>query len=145
GGSIARVIGGGTGGRDVLRYMPPAAFVGADSFHYTILDQHALQASATVTIQVNGYRIPENPVGTLAGVKASYYNLGPPTALPDFARLVAYASEIVATVNYPATNGNFAGSGRADNVGGVFTGRFIVSTAGSYTFYTESDDGSALY
>jgi len=90
-------------------------------------------------------RDPENPSGAVSGLNVSYYELSSPGALPNFGSLTAYKTDTVAEINYPSTDGNFATSGRADNVGAVFTGYVQAPSDGVYTFYTTSDDGSALY
>ncbi|MCK6477826.1 MAG: PA14 domain-containing protein, partial [Phycisphaerales bacterium] len=53
-------------------------------------------------------------------------------------------SEVVSTINYPSTGGNFAGSGRADQVGAGYTGYLDVPATDFYTLSTASDDGSRL-
>jgi len=104
--------------------------------------------SYSVTLTVSAaptLRDPENPSGTVSGLNVSYYELSSPSALPNFGSLTAYKTDTVAEINYPSTDGNFATSGRADNVGAVFTGYVQAPSDGVYTFYTTSDDGSALY
>jgi hypothetical protein len=51
----------------------------------------------------------------------------------------------VPDLNFPSTAGNFANSGLADNVGAEFTGWVNIPAAGTWSFFTESDDGSKLY
>jgi hypothetical protein len=65
--------------------------------------------------------------------------------LPDFSALVSFADEVVPNINYASTNGDFAGSGRSDNVGAVFTGWIDIPTTGFWTLNTNSDDGSKLW
>jgi hypothetical protein len=90
-------------------------------------------------------RDPDNPAGTSAGFNVDYYVLSSPSALPDFSTLAPSSSDVVADINYPSTNGTFATSGMSDNMGAVFAGYVDVPSNGVYTFYTESDDGSALH
>jgi len=104
--------------------------------------------SYSVTLTVSAaptLRDPENPSGTVSGLNVSYYELSSPSALPNFGSLTAYKTDTVSAIDYPSTDGNFATSGRADNVGAVFTGYVQAPSDGVYTFYTTSDDGSALY
>jgi len=104
--------------------------------------------SYSVTLTVSAaptLRDPENPSGTVSGLDVSYYELSSPGALPNFGSLTAYKTDTVSAIDYPSTDGNFATSGRADNVGAVFTGYVQAPSDGVYTFYTTSDDGSALY
>ena len=53
--------------------------------------------------------------------------------------------ESVSEIGEDAGRGNFYAGGRSDDFGVVYTGGFSVDTAGSYTFYLGSDDGSVLY
>jgi len=148
GGSISLSPGTGPGGRDELVYRAPDSYSGPDLFSYTIADGNGAESEASVSILVSDpadFRPPDLPPFTEAGLEASYYALSNPSTLPDFTTLSPYASEIVPLVNYPATSGSFAGSGRADNVGAVFEGLVQVSEPELYAFSTRSDDGSALY
>ncbi len=101
--------------------------------------------SKQVTVTVQTLRDPDNPSGTQAGLAVRYYDLSSPASLPDFGALVPYKSSTAAQINYTSTSGNFADSDRADNLGAAYTGYVEVPTDGLYTFYAESDDGSALY
>jgi subtilisin family serine protease len=147
-GSISVCTHCGPGGRDLLMYTPPVAFTGTDTFTYTINDLLGHTDVGTVTVTVAdpaGFRNPENPLFSRPDVDVDYYALSNPQQLPNFGALTPYASDHVANVNYPSTDGNFATSGRADQVGAVFHGYVSVPAAGFYTFYTNSDDGSRLY
>jgi len=55
------------------------------------------------------------------------------------------SEEIVENVDYPSTNGNFAGSGLSENVGAIFEGFVSVEQDDLYTLYVNSDDGSRIY
>lgn len=145
GGTVTRLVGAGPGGRDLVRYAPPAAFSGTDAFNYRVREASGtLSASATVSIRVDALRPADNPIGDTAGLATSYYDLVSPSVLPDFTQLTPFLSGGVARVNFPSTGGNFAGSGRADNVGAVFAGWLRIDEPGIYTLYLESDDGSRL-
>jgi len=67
-------------------------------------------------------------VQSFGKVRARYYEALGWTSLPSsgFSSLSAYKSEKVETINFSATNGNFAGSGRNDNVAALFTGTIQV-------------------
>ena len=100
------------------------------------------QSFTTEQIQL---RDPENPGGVVAGgINVDYYAVSGLSALPDFETLTPYASDVVSEINF-GSSGGFATSGRATDVGAVFSGYINVPNDGVYTFYTESDDGSALY
>jgi hypothetical protein len=148
GGTVDRLPGAGPGGRDELLYTPPTpSFAGTDTFTYTISDPGNLTGTATVTVQVldpSLFRAPDHPPYTAPGVNAAYYAVSGLGSLPDFSMLTPYLTELVLQVNYPSTDGNFAGSGLADNVAAVFQGYVSVGEPGVYTFFTSSDDGSRL-
>ena len=126
-----------------LHYAPPSGFSGADSFSYSISDGSA-SAVATVLVDVVPLLPPTNVSGSLPGLDCAYYALAAPQVLPDFTALTAYANAVVGQVNFPSTGGNFSTSGRADEVGAVYTGWFVAPGDGLYTLFTESDDGSRL-
>ncbi len=131
----------------ILRYTPPSGGIigGGDFFRYDIEDANQQSASASVLILEIAARAPDTPSATEPGPTAAYYELNDPQVLPDFAALEPYLVETITDVNYPSTNGNFAGSGRSENFGVVFDGFIEVPTSDQYTIYTDSDDGSKLY
>ena len=148
GGTVTRVVGGGPGGRDVLRYTPPVAAEGMDTFNYTIVDPSGASSTTAVTATLFNpvnYRTPENPSEVRAGVQAAYYDLVAPTTLPDFSTLTPFGYALLPQINFPSTNGLIAGSGRADNVGAVIEGYIDAPGTDLYTFYLNSDDGSKMY
>ncbi|WP_224998168.1 PA14 domain-containing protein [Cesiribacter sp. SM1] len=77
------------------------------------------------------------PAGTNAGLSYKYYE-GSWSVLPNFSSL---------TPKKTGTVNNFSLAPRKSNnlFGFVFEGYIEISTAGTYTFYTQSDDGSKLY
>ncbi len=148
GGVVVLSEGTGLNGRDELVFIPATDFVGMDSFTYTITDATGLDDSATVNVEVfdpADFRAPDSPMVTESGIRARYYALNNPQQLPDFEQLTHESEEVVAKIDYPSTNGNFAGSGRSDDVGAVWTGYVMIDVPDFYTFYTNSDDGSRLY
>ena len=147
GGTIERSVATGPGGRDELFYTAPAGVFGPDTFVYMVTNG-SFTAEGTVRIDVldpSSFRAPENPRFTRPGIDVDYYSLPPLSQLPDFDLLTPYASDVVSSINFPSTDGVFITSGRADDVGAVFTGYIEIHQAGVYTLYTNSDDGSALY
>ena len=99
----------------------------------------AVSTSAVVNVIVSPLRTPENPSGTTAGIVYKYYESATTwNVLPDFTTLTPIKSGIVSTFDNSVRNRN-------DNYGISFTGFVNVPTDGIYTFYTNSDDGSALY
>ena len=145
GGEIALSAGSGPNGRDQVSYrMPNPNFNGNDAFVYRLRDASNGTAVASVIPTVTAVRSPENPIGATPQLSVGYYALTAPSVLPDFAALTPYATGLVPDINFASTSGNFAGSGRADDVGAVFTGWVDVPTGGVWTFFLNSDDGSRL-
>ena len=149
GGTITRSVGTGPGGRDQLTYTAPANTNAIDSFSYTVSDPNNNTATAPVSAFVTDpatYRAPDAPLGTgLPGVDVAYYALASPSALPDFSLLSPYARTTVPAIDFPSTTGEFATSGRADNVGAVFDGFLVINTPAFVTLALSSDDGSRLF
>jgi len=143
GGAVTLCAGCGAGGTDALQYAA-VGDAGPDTFTYTIIGESGATSTATVAVDVLALRDADVVIAPTPGAVASYYALVDPVVLPDFSTLTPYLSEIVPLINYPSTNGNFAGSGLADNVGAVFEGYLDIPTAGVWTLFTESDDGSRL-
>ncbi len=54
-------------------------------------------------------------------------------------------SRIDAQINFPDTNGGFAGTNIADYCYARWTGHINIAKAGKYTFFTDSDDGSRVF
>ncbi|MGE4197953.1 MAG: M12 family metallo-peptidase, partial [Phycisphaerales bacterium] len=145
GGSIVLSPGSGPGGIDQLTYSPPAGFAGLDSFSYIV--QAPGQSSQGTAVFVNVVR-PRRAVGitnSMPGVAASYFDLASPSVLPDFSTLTPYLNTSISSINIPSTSGNFANSGRADQVGAVFSGFISAPATDFYALSIESDDGSRLY
>jgi hypothetical protein len=146
GGAAVTLVEGTGGARDRLRVANTGATPGEQTVSYTLVEPASGQTSSAVAvIEALVGRTPENPVGALPGVEVAYYALEAPTALPDFSLLTSYAGEIVPEVNFASTSDVFAGSGRADNVGAVFTGWIEIPATGIWSLNITSDDGSKLY
>jgi hypothetical protein len=145
GGQLSVSAGTGPGGRDqVLYLMPTPGFTGNDTFTYRLRDTSGDTVVAGVVPTVSPVRVPENPVGATPQLEARYYALPALSALPDFTVLSPYLTASAAQVDFASTAGNFAASGRADDVGAVFSGWIDVPAGGVWTFFTSSDDGSRL-
>lgn len=95
----------------------------------------ATTLSSGIGISVN--RTPENPAGTVPGIRYVLYT-GPWSSLPDFSALVPVKTGTAATVDISVRNSDTC-------FGFVFTGYVEAPSDGIYTFYTFSDDGSKLY
>lgn len=143
GGTIERLVGQGTAGRDAFRYTPAMGYTGIDTFQYSILGDQGVR-SATVSVNVRALRPADERLNPIPGLRVSYYELENPVDLPDFDTLDSYLEEDSDNISYPSTLGFFMNSGLADNVGAVFEGYVWALIDGEYTFFTESDDGSKL-
>jgi hypothetical protein len=122
GGQLSVSAGTGPGGRDqVLYLMPTPGFTGNDTFTYRLRDTSGDTVVAGVVPTVSPVRVPENPVGATPQLEARYYALPALSALPDFTVLSPYLTASAAQVDFASTAGNFAASGRADDVGAVFS------------------------
>jgi len=145
GASLSVSIGTGPGGRDQVRYLQPnASYSGNDTFVYGVRDTSGQTAFASVVPTVSAVRVPENPIDATPALSAAYYALAAPSVLPDFTLLAPYLTTTAADINFASTSGAFASSGRADDVGAVFSGWIEVPQPGVWTFFTSSDDGSRL-
>lgn len=146
GGLVSLSVGTGPNGRNQIAYTAPAGG-GHDTFTYEVSDG-SLSSVATVKVAVNdpsGRRFPENPATTVGGLTGRYFRLNSLSMLPNFKWLPPYAPSNPANLNFASTGGNFDTSGRADDVGASYAGFVQVPTDGTYTFSTNSDDGSRLY
>jgi len=79
-----------------------------------------------------------NPPPTSAGLNYEYFEILNLSQLPDFDTLTPIAAGTTANFDLGIRQ-------RDDDFAVRFTGYLSIPTAGNYTFYTESDDGSALY
>ncbi len=81
-----------------------------------------------------------------SGFRASYLLQSGVTSLSrvNFYNPPAFETT-VASLDFPSTTGSFWPNGAVDNFAARFTADFALLTAGVYTFFLTSDDGSALY
>lgn len=68
-------------------------------------------------------------------------------SLPDFTNLTPDIKRVDSVINYPSTNSAWTGlpGSMADTFGSRHSGAIRIDTAGAYTFYIESDDGSKMW
>lgn len=83
---------------------------------------------------LNAYTPTISPTPDKGNIYVQYYDaIGwseiPSTGLSD---LTHYKEEFITLINYPLTNGIFAGSGKADNVAAFFQGRLLFPENGEY-------------
>ncbi|AHM63155.1 peptidase domain-containing protein [Flammeovirgaceae bacterium 311] len=105
--------------------------LGVYEFQLKVTDNERASAVDSVRVFVN----PQDNNGP--GLIYNYYH-GNWSMLPDFSTLIPYKTGTVANFSLePRKNSNLFGF--------TFSGYIDISTAGTYTFYTTSDDGSKLY
>jgi hypothetical protein len=144
GGTIVRLVGAGPGGRDLLRYTALPTFTGVDTVTYSISDG-ALTGSANILITSLTQRAAETPARTGPELNASYYRINSNVSVPDFTALTpASTGATLSTINFSGTTGNVLDSGLSV-VAGRFNATFNAPAAGTYTFWTTSDDGTMLF
>jgi len=101
-------------------------------------DLYSVLVSKTITVNTSvSLRNPENPSSTLAGLDYSVYS-GSFDLLPNFTSLTPSSTGNVA-------NFDISSKTSTDNFAFKFVGFVNVPTDGTYTFYTNSDDGSKLF
>ncbi|HRQ73728.1 MAG TPA: M12 family metallo-peptidase, partial [Phycisphaerales bacterium] len=145
GGTVSISSGTGEGGRDEVIYQPPQGFSGADRFEYFIFREGAGYDLGEVQVGVIEPRPADAPGVTAPGSAVAYYVIPPSSSMPDYSALEPYKRDIVPNIDYPATSGQFATSGRSNFVGAAFEGYFKAPETGLYVLSVESDDGSMLY
>ncbi|HEU4725255.1 MAG TPA: PA14 domain-containing protein, partial [Candidatus Eisenbacteria bacterium] len=132
---------------DNLVYTPPAAFVGLDTFQYTVRDAGGAQSTGTVTVDVQDYKAPDNAAGAVAGLQVRYYYTPPLDgslgSMPTLAN--PYKIETVPSLLFPTTDGVVGESGLKDKVAARCTGILNLPSTASYTFYLTASDGAKLY
>jgi hypothetical protein len=100
--------------------------------------QGAESDSYMVSLEIFDLRAPENPANAVAGLDYKYYEGTGWTSLPDFAMLQPAGQGIL-------TGFSIADATAQDNFAFVFSGYFAAPSAGLYTFFLQSDNGSRLY
>lgn len=78
-----------------------------------------------------------------AGLISRYFN-GYFNKLPKAEKLPLYAYDVAKELYFPSTAGKVVG-GPLTNGAASFSGKIYIKDAGEYTFYTISDDGTALH
>ncbi|MFO0836087.1 MAG: PA14 domain-containing protein [Phycisphaerales bacterium] len=145
GATLSVSTGTGAGGRDELIYTPRTDASGYDTFLYTIQDTSGAQATARVYLSNQTLRDADNAGNTSPGIVASYYRAGGQNALSDFAALTPYKSSTIGAVDFPRAYLNIMGSGRKSLFGALIQGTIIVPATDTYTFFSNSEDGSMLW
>jgi hypothetical protein len=144
--TLTVIPGGGTDGRDIIRAVVDIAPGQQVRANYRIKDSSGWWSLVTpIRIDALLMRTPENPVGHVPGIAARYYALSDPSVLPDLATLSPYLTTSVSALDFPSTGGNFANSGRSENVGALYTGWIDIPESGEWRLFTDSDDGSKLW
>ena len=121
-------------------YNRPISFRGSGLLKAALFDQEGFRRSEVESAILEKVTpIPGIPVKNLKeGLLYSYYE-GDFHKIPDFTQLKAEKEGVALDFNLNEL------SNREDHYAMLFKGYLRVDTAGFYTFYTESDDGSKLF
>ena len=122
----------GTGANRI--YTSGSTYQGSDYFTYKVNDGTVDSNLATVIIRIGSPGL---------GLFAQFYRGNTYGVIPDFSGRVADLTRFDAQINYAAAS-DFP-SGYSLYFSSRHTGFINVPTAGSYTFFTTSDDGSTLW
>ena len=132
----------------------PLAVLAVDGTAITVGDAVAV-TNGSVTLNADG-TLTFTPAGNFNGAAAFSYQTREALHYQFFDRVMETAFTTVASIPTEGGVEGFANefnvsalaqqlSGNTDYFGIRYTGSIHVATGGSYTFYTTSDDGSALY
>ncbi len=157
GGTVTRLVGAGPGGRDLLKYTPPASIPPGtpippvDSFAYTI--KNTVNATSTTTNTITLFNSADlknakTPATINAKVRASYFNLAgitPLNALPMFGETPMVVSRLDSVVVANPGSTSLGGLGIASKGGIVYRGYVSLTSDDIYRFYLKSDDGARMY
>lgn len=144
GGPVASVVGMG-------RTIQAPEAVTINGTPYTFAgwsDGGAASHVATTPATNTTFTADYTPAVYTPGLKAEFFDFTTPLAvLPDLSALSPTVVRTDATLNYPATTGTWRGlDPRFQNTFAArHTGFLNVATAGDYTLYLRSDDGSKLW
>ncbi|HEX8522538.1 MAG TPA: PA14 domain-containing protein [Tepidisphaeraceae bacterium] len=124
-GSIGSISSNGT-------YTAPASSTGSATIRAS-----AGGVSGTASVQVQTPRTPENPANVVSGIDYRYFE-GLWTSVPAFDSMTPLKTGSLSLIDTSPRN-------KMDGYGFQYVGYITVPTTGTYTFYTNSDDGSTLY
>lgn len=111
---------------------------GTYNFRLTVKDNQGAATYDDAKVQVNAASAPPpSPPANGQGLIFSYYE-GTWDVLPNFSTLTAKNTGTI-------SNFSLSPKLKSDYYGFQFDGFIDIATAGTYTFYTSSDDGSKLY
>ncbi|AHM62947.1 hypothetical protein D770_23510 [Flammeovirgaceae bacterium 311] len=113
---------------------------GSYTFQLTAIDNVGSSSSDEVVVIVKPQPTSNDPV-TSNGLSYKYYATtsgNPWKVLPDFSRLTPVKTGTV-------TNFSLAPRTQSNYYAFMFDGKILIETAGTYTFYANSDDGSQLF
>jgi len=116
-----------------LTYTPASGYAGNDAFTFRVSDGKASSNTATVRLYVGA---------VASGLQAEFFHWSGLSAVPVFGSRRADLSQVDAQINYG--NGGFP-SGFSTDFASRHSGFLKIDTAGSYTLYVKSDDGSKVF
>lgn len=111
--------------------------VTSNSALYTVSNAPTLTATTTHTTCGNANGAIDLSVNSGSGLYYEYYE-GQWEVLPNFNALTPIQTGVVSDFN-------ISGAANTEFYGYRFRGKINITTGGTYTFYTNSDDGSRLY
>jgi predicted Zn-dependent protease len=146
-GALTRQVGAGPGGRDLIRYSAFAASTGTDTWSYTLADSSAATSTGSVTVTIPAPKAPDYAGPTRTQLDGNYYRLQGQASVPDYTNLFNFQTFTHTGHNFsfPASAAAFQNGAPTDNFVTATTATLVVPTAGSWTFFTTSDEGSLLY
>lgn len=127
-------------------YMPALNWSGTDSFTYVANDGQADSLPATVTITVTPVEDP--PSVFKPGLLAQFFDYTTGlSVIPDLSGRTADVTRTDAQIAYPSVSSAWSGlpTTMADTFASRHTGWLKIDTAGSYTLFISSDDGSRVF
>lgn len=128
------------------RYDPPRDWFGTTTFTYVANDGQTSSQPATVTITVTPVEDP--PLAFKPGLLAQFFDYtNGLSVIPDLAGRTADVTRTDAQIAYASVSTAWSGlpTTMADTFATRHSGWLKVDTAGSYTLFVSSDDGSRVY
>ncbi len=128
------------------RYMPSLDWYGTDSFTYVANDGQVDSQSATVTITVTA--VDDPPAAFKPGLLAQFFDYTTAlSVIPDLSGRTADVTRTDTQIAYTSVSTAWSGlpTTMADTFASRHTGWLKIDTAGSYTLFISSDDGSRVY
>lgn len=128
------------------RYVPPLDWHGSDTFTYVANDGQADSQPAIVTITVTP--VEDLPAAFKPGLLAQFFDYTTGlSVIPDLSGRTADVTRTDAQIAYASVSTAWSGlpTTMVDTFASRHSGWLKIDTAGSYTLFVSSDDGSRVY